>query len=175
MQAIKSDVQKVETSASQLAELSRDLDLDIARVAVSCAQTEDSSLMAELSDTIPEDHAFKDCVRHMRFAMDTSKQKPGMGHFKMDVRTLKEDMNALLRDITEITFDLGGESEARMDLMEMLIRYLPADRILDFLLEMENHHRESVSSGRNYGPVPEDSDVFSRLTVIRLKAAELES
>jgi hypothetical protein len=169
MQTNNTSIDKIYRSAKTLAVQEKELNEDIARAAITCAQTGDYALMQELFQAIPNDHPFKGMVSQMCRIMDG--EDAVMDH--QGVRELKEEIRAWIEDITDIAFDIGGESRARMDVAGILLRYLPEDKILDFLLEFENHHRDCVNNGENYGPVPDDSDIFARLTSLRLRAAEI--
>ncbi len=177
---MQTEINEVRVSRSQLSALREDLNLDIARVTVSCAQAKDDGLMAELSDTIPDDHPFKDCVRYLWFSMnqervarlegqeevqsETAARSPDSN--KSAVYDLREDVADFVRDLSSVgTFDLERESDSRLTAFEVALKYVSGDKIADLIKDLSSIVEESPNVFTAM-----DDDLISQLNELKVSA-----
>lgn len=176
MQTVKADIQKIETSASSLTEMSQDLNLDIARVAVTCAQANDGDLMAELCDTIPEGHPFKDCVRHMWFTFKDESgrlEKLAKRENAASIESLRSDLVSFLCDLDRMASEIDGEDASRQ-VIYLLMRYLPDNRAMGLLSNLEARQRKKLPNMEGIDALSDGAEMLDRMREIRDKSVLID-
>jgi hypothetical protein len=133
-------VQKISDTAIQLREMQEQINIDVARAALACAQAGDADLMGQLVYALSPEHDFIPCLTAMQIQLEVRGGNEG-GISKAE--RYRDVLATVVKDHTSaLTDNLEVESDERMSFFEMVLRHVPSSSLGDLAGEMLEHFQQ---------------------------------